>query len=216
MAITTNFSRGSCCNEMDIWESNSRAAHIAPHPCNKTGLYLCQGEECKFEGVCDKNGCAWNPNRVNVTNYYGRGANFKVDTTRPFKVVTQFPAGPDGKLKEIHRLYIQDGEVHEAPRVEKAGLPDVNFLNDRFCNSTGSRRFMDLGAMAGMGDAMTRGMVMAMSIWWDEGGNMTWLDSGEAGPCNSTEGNPSTVRLVEPNPEVTFSNMKWGEIGSTW
>ena len=45
---------------------------------------------------------------------------------------------------------------------------------------------------------------------------MTWLDSGEAGPCNSTEGNPSFITTVEPEPEVTFSNIKWGEIGTTF
>ncbi len=100
--------------------------------------------------------------------------------------------------------------------MNKAGLPKVNYLDDPFCKATGSRRFMDLGAMAGMGDALTRGMVLAMSIWWDEGGNMTWLDSGEAGPCNSTEGNPTTIRKVQPAPEVTYSNLKWGEIGSTF
>jgi cellulase len=45
---------------------------------------------------------------------------------------------------------------------------------------------------------------------------MLWLDSGVAGPCNATEGNPSNIVKVEPEPEVTFSNVKWGEIGSTY
>jgi len=58
--------------------------------------------------------------------------------------------------------------------------------------------------------------ISVFSIWWDAGGNMTWLDSGEAGPCNSTEGNPSFITTVEPEPEVTFSNIKWGEIGTTF
>jgi cellulase len=42
---------GSCCNEMDIWEANGRATHIAPHPCNQTGLYECTPDECAYEGV---------------------------------------------------------------------------------------------------------------------------------------------------------------------
>lgn len=203
---------------MDIWESNSRSTHIAPHPCNQTGPYLCSGEECAFEGVCDKNGCGWNPYRINQTDFYGRGSGFDVDTNKKLTVVTQFPADSNGKLKEIVRLYVVDGKVIKSETVAKQGLPQVDTMTDPFCKATGSRRFMDLGAMAGMGDAMTRGMVLAFSVWWDSGGNMLWLDGARdgAGPCNLTEGNPDNVVTVEPAPEVTWSNIKWGEIGSTY
>ncbi|KAK1977368.1 family 7 glycosyl hydrolase [Colletotrichum cereale] len=208
---------GACCNEMDIWESNSRAAHVAPHPCNQTGVYLCEGEACAFEGVCDKNGCAWNPYRVNTPETYGRGPEFKVDTTRPFTVITQFPANEAGVLTEIHRLYIQDGRLVRSQVVNNPGLPQVNYLNDEFCAATGSRRFTDLGAHQGMGESFDRGMVLAFSIWWDQGGGMTWLDGApDAGPCDATEGFPENVIKVEPNPVVTFSNLKWGELGSTF
>lgn len=49
---------GVCCNELDIWEANARATHIAPHPCNVPGLYACDanGDECGDNGVCDKSG----------------------------------------------------------------------------------------------------------------------------------------------------------------
>jgi cellulase len=208
--------KGSCCNEMDIWEANSRAAHVAPHTCNKKGLYLCEGAECEANGVCDKNGCAWNPYRVNVTDYYGNSKQFKVDTSRPFSVITQFPANRRGKLEKIHRMYLQDGKVVESYTVDAPGLPKVNSLDDNFCGVTGAAKYLDLGGTVGMGEAMTRGMVLAMSIWWDEGGNMNWLDSGEAGPCNPTEGNPTEILKVEPSPEVTYSNIRWGEIGSTF
>lgn len=69
-----------------------------------------------------------------------------------------------------------------------------------------------------MGDAMSRGMVLIFSIWWDEGGFMQWMDGNStgAGPCNATEGDPKNIRLIEPNPAVTFSAVKWGEIGSTY
>ncbi|WYZ35244.1 hypothetical protein EsH8_I_001520 [Colletotrichum jinshuiense] len=208
---------GSCCNEMDIWEANSRAVHVAPHPCNQTGVYLCEGEDCAFEGVCDKNGCAWNPYRVNQPDYYGRGPEFKVDTTRPFTVITQFPANEAGVLTEIHRLYIQDGRLIRSEVVNNPDLPQVNYLNDEFCAATGSRRFMDLGAHQEMGESFDRGMVLAFSIWWDEGGFMRWLDGApDAGPCNETEGDPKVIRTIEPNPVVTFSNIKWGELGSTF
>ncbi|CAJ2505227.1 Uu.00g126210.m01.CDS01 [Anthostomella pinea] len=212
--------KGACCNEMDIWEANARANQIAPHPCNQTGPYLCDVDagECGADGVCDKNGCGWNPYRLNQPDYYGEGAGFDVDTTKPFTVVTQFPADADGQLTEIHRLYVQDGAVIKAEVVQKEGVPAVDFENDAYCNATGSTKFMELGAMAAMGDALTRGMVLTFSIWWDASGNMSWLDGAAdgAGPCNATEGNPDTITVVEPHPEVTFSNLKWGEIGSTF
>ncbi|KAF5494702.1 Endoglucanase 1 [Colletotrichum siamense] len=208
---------GACCNEMDIWEANSRANHIAPHPCNQTGVYLCEGEDCAFEGVCDKNGCAWNPYRNNNPQEYGRGANFSVDTTRPFTVVTQFPANAAGELTEIHRLYVQDGHVIRSETVNNPDLPQVNYLNDEFCEATGSRKFIGLGGHKEMGESFDRGMVLAFSIWWDEGGGMRWLDGApEAGPCDETEGFPANIVKTEPNPVVTFSNIKWGELGSTF
>ena len=39
-------------------------------------------------GVCDKDGCDLNSFRTGVKNFYGPGPQFKVDTTRPFTVVT--------------------------------------------------------------------------------------------------------------------------------
>ncbi|KAI1662340.1 glycoside hydrolase family 7 protein [Daldinia decipiens] len=210
--------KGACCNEMDIWEANSRSTQIAPHTCNQTGLYMCTGDECGDDGVCDKDGCSWNPYRLDQPNYYGRGANYTVDTTRPFTVVTQFPADEEGKLKEIHRLYVQDDKVIRAEVVKKTGIPEVSFTNDEYCAATGATSFMNLGAHEEMGDALTRGMVLTFSIWWDEEGYMSWLDGAErgSGPCNATEGDPTNIRKIEPHPEVTFSNLKWGEIGSTF
>ncbi|KAF2843122.1 glycoside hydrolase family 7 protein [Patellaria atrata CBS 101060] len=206
--------KGSCCNEMDIWEANSRSTHLAPHPCNQTGLYECTGEECAFEGVCDKNGCGYNPYRVNQTQYYGRDG-LKVDTKKPFTVVTQFPQ-KNGKLVAIKRLYIQDGKLIQNAMINVEGLPKQDYLEDNFCELTGSRRYMDLGATAGMGAALSRGMVLAFSVWWDEGGFMKWLDSGEAGPCTDTEGDPAVIKESQPDTSVTFSQIKWGDIDSTY
>lgn len=45
---------------------------------------------------------------------------------------------------------------------------------------------------------------------------MNWMDSGDAGPCNATEGDPNVIVQVEPSPSVTFSKIKWGDIGSTY
>ncbi|TQN68512.1 Endoglucanase type C [Colletotrichum shisoi] len=206
--------QGSCCNELDIWEANSRATHIAPHPCSQPGLYKCTGEECEKAGVCDKSGCGWNPNSVNATGYYGRGAAFEVDTTRKFTVVTQFPSR-NGKLKELRRMYVQDGKVIQNNVVNIEGPPKINFMSDEYCQATGASEFTRLGGMEGMGDAMTRGMVLAVSLWWDKSTFMGWLDQGNNGPCNATEGNPSVVTQIQSNPEVTFSNIRFGELNST-
>jgi cellulase len=210
---------GSCCNELDIWEANSRSSLLAPHPCNVERLVKCEGADCEFEGICDKWGCGFNAYKNNVTDFYGLG--LKVDTTRPFTVVTQFPADDEGILREYHRLYIQDGRIIRQTTANLDHLPKQNFIDDDYClaHGDGARRYMELGATEAMGAAMTRGMVLAMSIWWSEGDNMQWLDGLEpdgAGPCNATEGHPNEVRKKQPDTGVTFSNIKWGELGSTY
>ncbi|KAF1838898.1 glycoside hydrolase [Decorospora gaudefroyi] len=192
---------------MDIWEANARATQIAPHTCSKDGLFGCAGEECALTGLCDKYGCGDNPyNNRKAKDYYGPG--LKVDTTKPFTVITQFPA-KDGVLQAVVRKYIQDGIV-----IENASKNIT--MDQAYCDAQGATKFTELGGFKGMGDALARGMVLAMSIWWDEGGAMNWLDSGASGPCNATEGFPNVIRQVERRPTVKFSQIKWGEIGSTF
>jgi cellulase len=199
---------------MDIWEANSRTTSIAPHVCNHNGLYECSGDECAFDGECDQWGCSFNPYALGNQDYYGLG--LKVDTRRPYTVVTQFPA-VNGEMTEIRRLYVQDGKVIQNAVVNSAGLPVQNFMDDNYCTlKAGSERFMAIGGMEKMGGALSRGMVLIFSIWWDAGGFMNWLDNGDAGPCDATEGDPTNILKVEPNPAVVFSNIKWGEIDSTY
>jgi cellulase len=92
----------------------------------------------------------------------------------------------------------------------------MNWMDDPYCAAHGAERYMDLGATKGMGEAMSRGMVLAFSVWWDEGGHMEWLDSDYAGPCKEGEGAPSVIRDTQPDTSVTFSNIRWGEIDSTY
>lgn len=66
-----------------------------------------------------------------------------------------------------------------------------------------------------MGQALGRGMTLALSIWNDVSGYMNWLDSGNSGPCSATEGNPALIIQNNPNTHVVFSNIRWGDIGST-
>lgn len=77
-----------------------------------------------------------------------------------------------------------------------------------------------------MGKAMEKGMTLVMSLWDDHAQNMLWLDSsypkGKTGPgvargsCAATSGVPANVESQHPNAKVTFSNIKIGEIGSTY
>lgn len=199
---------------MDIWEANTKATGMTPHTCNNTGLYQCTGAECTWDGVCDQWGCGINPYGNGNLGYYGPGLT--VNTNKVFTVVTQFPTFPNGTLKEIRRLYVQNGKVIQNAGVNITGsaLTGKNVIDTAYCTG-GASRFMDLGAISGIGKAMERGMVLIFSIWWDEGGFMNWLDSGSSGPCSATEGDPKVIVTVQPDPVVIFSELKFGEIGST-
>ena len=207
--------KGACCNKLDVWEGNRAATSIAPHVCNKPSLFTCTGNDCGFDGSCDEWGCGYNTYRNGAKTFYGPGTQYAVDTTKPFTVVTQFPTYSSGKLTQINRIYRQNGKKIQQPNVNLSGVPAINYVRQDYCDATGMTKFKALGGMTGMGQSMARGMTLVFSIWWDESGFMNWLDSGDAGPCSSTEGNPSVIRTVESNPTVKFSNIKWGEIGST-
>merc|ERR1712226_1290157 len=62
---------GTCCVEMDIWESNSVATAYTPHTCDTVGNVRCEGTPCgdnasgeRYDGVCDKDGCDFNSWRL--------------------------------------------------------------------------------------------------------------------------------------------------------
>ncbi|KAL1965867.1 hypothetical protein VTN77DRAFT_5000 [Rasamsonia byssochlamydoides] len=206
-------SLGACCNEMDIWEANALSTALTPHPCDISHLYACSGNECGSNGVCDKPGCGFNPYAVGDHNYYGYGMT--VDTSRPFTVVTQFVTDDNtttGTLTEIRRLYVQDGNVIPNAVAQGSG---VDSITTSYCSQVDSY-FAPLGGLQQIGEALGRGMVLVFSIWNDPGQFMNWLDSGNAGPCNSTEGNPAIIEAQDPGTAVTFSNIKWGDIGSTF
>ncbi|KAK8074078.1 endo-beta-1 [Apiospora phragmitis] len=218
---------GACCHEMDIWEANSLATAIAPHPCSKPGPFICTGDECggTGAGVCDKSGCSLNPYKTVGHDFYGPG--MAVDTKRPFTVVTQFwtqnsnnsSSAAGGNLSEIRRLYIQDGQTittSGSPEKAGGGSRDNNTVTPKFCASSGKdSAFERLDGLEAAGAALGRGMVLIFSIWNDVTGFMNWLDAGEAGPCGPTDGAPDKILAANPDVAVTFSNIRWGDIGST-
>ncbi|KAK4555004.1 hypothetical protein LTR86_007770 [Recurvomyces mirabilis] len=206
---------GACCQEMDLWEANARSTQLTPHACNVTGLYECSGALCGANGVCDKSGCGINPYRGNK-NYYGY--HDIVDTTQPFTVVTQFHTDSgtaNGNLNKITRLYVQNGKVIQNQAVNYTDTKSTNAITNDYCNAT-APVFQTEGGLKQMGKSLQSGMVFIMSIWNDQGGNMTWLDTGSAGPCTAEESGPAVIVKNDPSTSVVFSNIKWGDIDSTY
>jgi len=76
-----------------------------------------------------------------------------------------------------------------------------------------------------MSKAFEDGMVLVMSIWDDHAADMLWLDStypvgstkkgAIRGTCSTDSGKPETVESEHPDSKVTFSNIRFGTIGST-
>ncbi|KAF1987844.1 glycoside hydrolase family 7 protein [Aulographum hederae CBS 113979] len=230
---------GACCAEMDIWEANSMSTAFTPHPCSITGLKACTGSECgddgadRYAGVCDKDGCDYNAFRMGNKEFYGAGMT--VDTSKPFTVVTQFITSDKtdtGDLSEIRRVYVQDGKVIENPASAAAGVTG-NSITDDFCAAQkkafgDNNAFATAGGLKAMGESFERGMVLVMSLWDDHAANALWLDSqypldkdptapGVArGTCGRDTGKPEDVEANHPDATVTYSNIKFGAIGSTF
>lgn len=229
---------GACCNEMDIWEANSVSAAYTPHPCQSTGLTRCSGTACGTEGrydtVCDPDGCDFNSFRMGDKSFYGAGMT--VDTTRKFTVVTQFltdDGSASGNLKEIRRIYVQDGKVIQNSKVNISGMDAYDSITGDFCDAQKSAfgdttSFQSKGGLSGMGAALKRGMVLVLSIWDDHTVNMLWLDSDyptdadaskpgiARGTCATTSGSPSDIENNSPNASVVYSNIRFGDLDSTY
>ncbi|KAI0009545.1 glycoside hydrolase family 7 protein [Xylariaceae sp. FL0662B] len=204
-------SHGSCCSELDLWEANAAATALTPHTCVEPGVFACAAEQCGSLGNCDKSGCPYNPYKVGNATYYGPGG--VIDTRRPFTVTTQFLTSM-GSMNEIRRWYVQDGRAIANARVSSATIPPGDSIKMSHCQAVGAM-FEQLGGLAHMGQALDRGMVLVFSIWNDDAQFMNWLDSAGSGPCTRTEGDPEIIRANHADTSVTFSNIRWGDIGST-
>jgi cellulose 1,4-beta-cellobiosidase len=230
---------GACCMEFDIWEANSISQAFTAHPCSNDSAMRCDtsaGNDCgntdRYSGVCDRDGCDFATFRNGDETFYGPGGNFQVDTTMPFTVVTQFITddGTDnGTVNEIRRKYVQGGKVIETPSTTINGQ-QYNSLSDDFCSAV-KQDFQDVdqftakGGISQMSKAFEDGMVLVLSIWDDHDVDMLWLDStypvgstkkgSKRGTCSTDSGKPDDVENNSPNSSVTFSNIRFGTIGST-
>merc|ERR1712070_754519 len=165
---------------------------------------------------------------MGVTDFYGPGSQYSVDTTKPFTVVTRFTASGD-TLTDIEQVYVQDGKEISHPAYAAGG--GANHETDDFCaaqkTSFGDRNsFAEKGGMKAMGEALDRGMVLVISMWDDIAVNMNWLDSWmdncdkdapgcTRGPCDPADGVPETLREAHPDAGYTVTNIRWGDFGST-
>lgn len=218
------------------------------HSCSTQGAYKCEGVECgdnngkspsdpgdRFKGVCDKNGCDFNPYREGDHTFYGPGSSFTLDSTKPMTVVTQFITtdGTDaGDLLEMKRFYMQDGKKIENPTPTYAGAKTS--ISDDMCKAQMTNFsdhydvFQKAGGMKGAGEAMRRGVVAVLSLWDDHDVGMIWLDATDPypvdkakpwgaarGTCNQTSGNYTIVEQQHGDSYVLYSDIRYGEIGST-
>jgi len=231
---------GTCCNEMDVWEANNNANAYTPHPCTVQGQTSCSGDAAcgvtnRYGSVCDPDGCDYNPYRMGNKNFYGAGKT--VDTTQKFTVVTQFLTNTGtatGTLSEIRRLYVQNGKVVQNSNVDIQGLSATyDSITTPYCTNQkevfgDTNDFATKGGLANMSKAMNTGMVLVMSVWDDYAVNMLWLDSdypttanpatpGVArGTCPTNSGQPPIIEETDANASVTYSNIKFGDIGTTY
>jgi len=226
---------GSCCSEMDIWEANSISTAFTPHPCTTIGQQTCSGDACggtystnRYAGECDPDGCDFNSYRMGVKDFYGPGMT--VDTKSKFTVVTQFLES-GGALSEIKRFYVQNGKVIPNSQSAISGVTG-NSITQAFCDAQktafgDTNEFDKQGGLAQMGKALAQPMVLVLSIWDDHAVNMLWLDSSyptdkagtpgaDRGTCATTSGVPSDIETSQASNKVTYSNIKFGPINSTF
>jgi cellulose 1,4-beta-cellobiosidase len=150
-------------------------------------------------------------------------------------VVTQFVThdnSDSGEVVEVRRKYVQDGVVIDTPKINIAGK-EFDSITDEFCHAakewtSDPNDYSKKGGLSRMSKAFDKGMVLVMSLWDDAAAGMLWLDGdfpkdkpstdpGVArGPCGPDSGNPDKVRREHPDAYVTYSNIRYGEIDSTY
>lgn len=186
------------------------------------------GEDNRYDGECDPDGCDFNSYRQGDTTFYGPGMT--VDTDSVFTVVTQFIES-GGALTEIKRFYVQDGVLIPNSESTVAGVTGYDSITTAYCNAQKAAfgdetDFQSKGGLTAMGDALAAGMVLVMSLWDDYYANMLWLDStypvgstaegAVRGTCATTSGVPASVESSATSANVIFSNIKFGPINSTF
>ena len=150
-----------------------------------------------------------------------------MNTNKKFTVITRFitiDGTSSGALKEIRRLYVQNGVV-----IQNSIWSTFNSITNNFCSAQKAafgepNNFSAVGGLTKLGNAFNGGMVLTMGVTDDLEGNMGWLDS--SWPQDAPPTNPGVARgtcppgfpvvIEQPDSSVIFSNIKFGDIGSTY
>ncbi|KXX81013.1 Exoglucanase 1 [Madurella mycetomatis] len=227
--------RGSCCPQLNVWTSNAHSFALSTHICPEYYVdqgfpFICDGSEClppndRGEMRCDRWGCSYNPYRMGNREFYGKGK--RVDTARKFTVVTRFTE------TNITQFFIQDGQKIDVPVPVWDGLPKEAGLSADMCGKQ-LEVFIERDAFGMNGgwdqnlqQLLTQPMVLSTSINVDHYAWNIWLDSTfpleakgelgfERGDCIPYENNdPFVVQNSYGNATVTWSNIRFGPIGTT-
>ena len=135
-------------------------------------------------------------------------------------------------MKEIRRKYVQGNTVVEN-KSSPFGGKDYDSLTDDFCSAaksvfTDPNTYQRVGGMKQLDTPFDSGMTLVMSLWDDAAASMLWLDSQypvdadpskpgvTRGPCGTDTGKPDDERRLTPNSYVQYSNIRYGEIDSTY
>jgi cellulase len=202
-----NYVGGNGCAEFDIAEANTRANVFTTHPCNRLGV----GTRSTIS--CQQDGCGFNAYRYGAKQFWGPGSSYTVDTSKPMTVITQFLG--TGTLTEIRRLYKQGGKLIQNAKPLVYNTASYDSLTDAFCKTAG-HSVTPTTSLAQMGKSFDAGHVLIFSLW-DAVDGMGWLDASEYGPCpGGTADSAATIEARSPNLKVVYSNVKFGDIDSTY
>lgn len=227
--VNMNNSGPASC-EYDVWEANKYANAFTAHTCKYPGVKACTSDiDCgvgkyRHKGWADKDGADMNLFRNDpIANkfLYGPGKQYKVDTSRPFQVITQFITsdGTDkGDLVQIKRMYKQDGKLVEG------GTQTDEIIAKQKVKFSEPNHFAELGGLKAMGDSFRRKMTLAISLWDDSSVSMLWLDSrypingnnpGDLrGPCSGNGQDPGTLRSKYSSAKVVYSDFQVNKLAS--
>jgi len=166
-------------------EANVGALQITPHRCTSA------------TSGCDGSGCALNTQ--SISNGYGSGSSFTINTQNPFVVTITF--------------YQTSSQLSSITSVISQGTKSITLTHSS--TNCGS------GYLQGMTSAFQTGMVPVWSIW---SGSMSWLDSSacsSSASCSSASLVFSGLTVTgagavaPPTPVAPTSSLTCGDTGCT-
>jgi len=188
----------SCCPEMDLFEANRLAAAFTAHPCasDRRSVHTCTPTEgdCGASSYCDTAGADMNTFR----RFGPSQALYEViDPHEPFKVRTRFATDGTGSLELIEQIFEQGSTSFSANITDESMAAQKALFGEE-------NDFARIGGLAQMGKALERGMVMALALWSDPGGNMNWLDSCLSDAYDCAGSSPASPKVFEDAPPGTW------------